>query len=306
MFALGLVAIHQQPGLAAHLAVEIFHAQRIAAFRPVAKFGDAGDETVVGEDNYFAVELVGPFLDGLLHPPFARFHHVDAARIMAVDSAGDFAGEAAGIAGIVQLHVINCPAGIAQFAGEVAHRREDQRDLLLVVFDVGCLFPDLHHQDDGIILRAPPDRREVSRQLVAQDGDEDWAIGASMYRKMPCAFNAGTWRQCRTFGPKPMPGGSAFLQDCAQTKPGHRSQLRAAFDAPENFLNSQDLASISRLRSRILRLRLRIHPAGLLARLRRDIRPDDRGEPLRAGVHDCRTRIPRTSCAARRHKGRCP
>ena len=96
---------------------------------------------------------------------------------MPLDRAGGFAGEAASIVLGVQLHVIDRPAGILQLGGEMAHGGKDQDDLLLVMLDVGRLVPDLHHQDDGIVLGPAPDRGEVAGQLVTEDRDEDGAFG---------------------------------------------------------------------------------------------------------------------------------
>jgi hypothetical protein len=46
----GLVTVHQQARLAAHIAVEIFHAQLFAALRPRGKIINATDEARVGQD----------------------------------------------------------------------------------------------------------------------------------------------------------------------------------------------------------------------------------------------------------------
>ena len=50
--ALRSFAIHQQAGFAAHLAIEVFHAQLFAAFRPGRKTARRADETCVGKDVY--------------------------------------------------------------------------------------------------------------------------------------------------------------------------------------------------------------------------------------------------------------
>ena len=145
----------------------------LAALGPVLELVMRAQEAVVGQDLDLAGELVRPVLDGLLHPPFARFDDVDRARIVAFDCTRDFACKAARIVLAGELHVVDRPPGIAQFLGEVAHGREDQDDLLLVVLDVGRLVPDLHHQDDGIVLGAASKARKRAGQLVAKDGNEN-------------------------------------------------------------------------------------------------------------------------------------
>ena len=139
-----------------------------------------------------AGELVRPLLHVLTHAPLARFHYADEARGVPFDRAGDLAGEAARISLIVQPHVIDRPSGIAQFLGEVPHGGEDQGDLLLVMLDVGRLVPDLHHQDDGIVLGPPADRGKIARQLVAKDGHEYGVVAWAGH----CVSNARPLRKC--------------------------------------------------------------------------------------------------------------
>ena len=55
----------------------------------------------------------------------------------------------------------------------VAHRRQDECQLALVVRDVGRLVGDLHHQQHRCRGVGAVERRQVERQLVAEDGDED-------------------------------------------------------------------------------------------------------------------------------------
>ena len=168
----GLVAIHQQPGLAPHLAIEELHRQSLAIVSPFGKLGDRADEAVVGQDFDRARKLVVPFVHRRPHPPFARLDHADATGCVALDRAGDLAGETPGIFRIVERHVIDGPAFTPQRRGEVAHGREDQDDLLLVVLDVSRLLPNLHHQDHGLLGRRLSQGRKSARKLIAEDGNE--------------------------------------------------------------------------------------------------------------------------------------
>ena len=51
------------------------------------------------------------------------------------------------VGGIIEADVVDGETIGAQFTCEVAHGGEDQRELLLVVADIGRLLRDLHHQD---------------------------------------------------------------------------------------------------------------------------------------------------------------
>ena len=175
--------MHQQPGFPAHLAIEEFHPQAVAILRPFPKFGQRTHEAVVGQNFDVATKLVWPFLDCLLHAPLARLDHVDCARIVAFHSAGNLAGKTARIVRVGQFDIVDGPPRIAQFGCEVAHRGEDQHDLLLVMAHIGRLVPHLHHQDDGVVLRAPSQRGDGSGQLVAQDGDENGAFGGRWHQR---------------------------------------------------------------------------------------------------------------------------
>lgn len=67
---------------------------------------------------------------------------------MSRNGAVDLGCEAAGIVGRVELYIVNCQTALAERLGEVAHRRQHQYDLLLVMPDVAVFFHHrLHHQD---------------------------------------------------------------------------------------------------------------------------------------------------------------
>jgi len=64
--------------------------------------------------------------------------------------------EASRIAGVIELDIINRPAGTVQLLCELAHGREDQGDLFGVMWDVLSLAHNLgHHNHIGVFLPCP-------------------------------------------------------------------------------------------------------------------------------------------------------
>ena len=149
--AFRLLAVHQQPGLAAHLAVEILHAQRLAPLSPAIELGMAGDETVVGEDLNIQGRIKR--LQALQHAPLAGFGHADMGGTMPLGSAEQFARKAAAIAGTIQPNIIDLPAGQTQLFGEMAHCGKEESNLLFMMANIACLTHNLGHQHDGFIRR---------------------------------------------------------------------------------------------------------------------------------------------------------
>jgi hypothetical protein len=169
----GCPSRHQQAGLAAHLAIEELHHEIVARLCPGLEFQYPADEAIVGKHVDGDAESPGPAVDHRLHAPFARLDYADRGWGVAPHRALYLAAEAAAIVGIVEPYIVDIPAFGLQFRREMPHRREDQCDLRLVVPDVGRLLRNLHHQDDGVVLRHAPERGKAVRQLIAEYGDED-------------------------------------------------------------------------------------------------------------------------------------
>ena len=188
------IALHQEAGLAAHCAVEILHGEVLAVVREGAEIGVAGDQAGVWEEAHGAGQAALPFDQRLLHAPFARLGDAHFARVMALAGARYLAGEAAGVGGVVEAHVIDLPAFGAQFRSEMAHRREDQHDLLLVVTHIGRLVPYLHHQDRGLTGGEAFETGESEGELVAEDRHKNGAGHAQVTLEPPIGF---VRRSCR-------------------------------------------------------------------------------------------------------------
>ncbi len=148
----GLVAIHQQAGLAAHFAVEILHAKLLAPLRPGSEFIARADEPAIEAKLDIDAEAFAPTLLHLEHAPFRCFGGDHAMRYVARNGPRQFTGQRAGVCRIVEPDIVDLPAKAAQFIGEGAHRGEDEGQLLLVVANVGRLVRDLGHQHD--VMRA--------------------------------------------------------------------------------------------------------------------------------------------------------
>ena len=166
--ALGLVALHQQPRLAAHLAIEELHAIGFSLVSPTGETAPRAEEAVVLADLQWETKLRGPFAHHLRHPPFAGLRGHEGVRLMRGDGAGEFAGEETRIGGVVKPHIMHADAFAFQFLGEMAHGREDQDDLLLVVRGIGRLLRDLGHEHDVLRGVEAIERAQFARELIAE------------------------------------------------------------------------------------------------------------------------------------------
>ena len=163
-----LVAVHEQVGLAAHLAVEILHPQLLAPLGPAVEAVMAADEAVVLNDHDRHIETVPPALELLAKPPFARFGQDDALVRPLRQRPLDRVGETGAGPGLVEPVIDHPPSRRFQFGREMAHGGEDQGDLLAVMPDIACFADRLDHQDIGLARRGLAQAREVGAQLVAQ------------------------------------------------------------------------------------------------------------------------------------------
>ncbi len=119
-------------------------------------------EAVVGADLHRHRQGLAPILHHLPDPPLAGLGDDDARGRMTGHRPLQLAGEAAGVAGLGQADVVDRDALGFQFGREMAHRGEQERDLLLVVAHIGRLVPHLDQQDD-IALGSRSVRLETRR-----------------------------------------------------------------------------------------------------------------------------------------------
>ena len=166
--ALGLFAVHEQAGLAAHFAVEVFHAQFLAALGPSPELFAGADEARIGTDFERHAEAATPGLHIVEHAPFAGLGDGETLRLVNLDGALHFACETAAITVAIEGSIVDAPAELAEFVREVAHGGEQKRDFLLVVRDVGCFLHHFAHEDEIARRIAAAEARDRGRQLIAQ------------------------------------------------------------------------------------------------------------------------------------------
>lgn len=167
--ARGLVgAVHQQAGGAPHLTIEELHSQLFPPLRPGPETIKAAQEARILADLHRQPSGLLPAAHILRHTPFPGMGAEDARGAQRRRGAGDLAGERVGVRGIVEPAVLHPYAARTQAVGEMAHRREHQHDLLLVVADIGAFAAHLGHQHDIARRVEPLQRRHFIRALVAQ------------------------------------------------------------------------------------------------------------------------------------------
>lgn len=178
----GLVAFHQQAGLAAHLAVEEFHAVLLPPRCPGAEARQRTEEARVLPDLDRHAGGVLPALHVLQHAPFARMRCHDARGAMVCGGAQHLAAEGLGVGRVVQPHMVDPHAAGGERAREVPHGGQHEDDLLRMVRDVGAFLLHLHQQHHVAFGIEPVERGKVARALVPQHHAQGGAghAGASL------------------------------------------------------------------------------------------------------------------------------
>ncbi|KAB2856612.1 MAG: NAD-dependent epimerase/dehydratase family protein, partial [Sphingopyxis terrae] len=148
-------AIHQQPRLAAHHAVEIFHPQSFPTLGPRRELIGCREKSVVGEDG-----AVRPGTHRLGEAPLARFGHAQGKVAMATACARNLAAERSAIVRIVEADIVDAPSLRAHLLGKMAHRGKEKGELLAVVRNVTRFFGDFGHQQNRFGRRRIAQRRD--------------------------------------------------------------------------------------------------------------------------------------------------
>jgi hypothetical protein len=166
--ARGLVPLHQEAGLPPHLAVEPLHPEFLAPLGPGLELGMGAEETVVGEE----VDGQQALFECSDQAELAGFGRQDLGCSRGLGCAQKLAHDGARVLRIVEPGVADAPSRRLQPRRELAHRCEDEGDLLGVVGHVGRLGHDLGNDDriGGAVGLAQ--RRDLLRELVAEDEDK--------------------------------------------------------------------------------------------------------------------------------------
>ena len=168
LFANRLITLHQQARLTAHVAVEVFHPERLASLCPSFKFLQTGDEPIVFQYLDFQ-RCVFQCFD---QAPFTRRRRKNLFRACFFHTAQQFANNTARVLRVVKLRVTHIPAISLQRAREVAHRSKDERDLFWVVLHISRLCHDLGHHHNVFSFVGRAERRKISAQLIPQYENE--------------------------------------------------------------------------------------------------------------------------------------
>jgi hypothetical protein len=161
----------------AHVAVEVFHDQDLAAGRPLPKVVCAAQEMGIGQDLEPDLapdlDLCRPdrLPDLLRDAVFSRLDQAYTPRAVQFEGMGQAAAETRGPRRI-DIDVVDLPALAAQPVGVVAHRAQEQRGARLVRWDPGRLAPRLDHQDTIGLAVAVVEQRRAAVELVAQHEEE--------------------------------------------------------------------------------------------------------------------------------------
>jgi hypothetical protein len=169
--ALGLGALHEEAGAAAHLAVEELHAVLLLRPRPAREFTPCTDEARILADEDGKTQRLAPALHHPLHAPLARLGGDHLRGLMPRDRPLQLAREGARVRGIIERDVIDGDAPAPQLFRKVPHGAEEESDLLLVMAHVGGLVPDLGHEH-AVVRGEPIERGDAARELIAEDEAE--------------------------------------------------------------------------------------------------------------------------------------
>ncbi len=154
--------------LRAHPAIEELHPQRLLRPGPAGERLARAQEVRVDPHVERTAGRRRDALDRLQHPPFARLRDDQRRGALRVEHRVQPFGEVAGHV-VVDAHVDERDAARREPGGEVAHRRQEDRDARLRRPDDGALARGLDHDDrvDGRIEAG--ERAAVDVELIAED-----------------------------------------------------------------------------------------------------------------------------------------
>ena len=168
----GFVAVHQHAMALALLAVEILHAQGLAALGMGCEFADGAEEVAVFANLQWQTAGLGHGLHRLKNAPVARCGHHQSGRSQARDVSLQLGLQAPCVVSCIQLRVVQRAASGLQGDRKVPHRRQEQSRARLARPHVSRFVGHLRHPH-GVGARVEAvegGRGEV--ELIAQHDDE--------------------------------------------------------------------------------------------------------------------------------------
>ena len=199
----GLIALHQDVVPLALLAIEILHAQRLAAFGMRRKVGNAAEEMAILSDIQRQAAVLGDGLDRCQHAPIAGRGHHQAGWLQTQDVSLQLPSQTAGVARHIQPGVVQRSADGLQIQREVAHGRQEHRGARFARPHMGGLVGDFGHPN-GVAARIETvECRCIEVKLVAQHHDQR----AQLSHAQPCC--AGRRRSSTSRRPSSWPTGAA-------------------------------------------------------------------------------------------------
>ena len=170
--AFGFVARHQHAMTLTHLAIEVLHAQRLAAARVSGEIAHAAVEVAIFTHvQRQSLRLCRGF-DCLQHAPVAGRCQHQPGRAQAFDVVLQLQLQAAAIVCSVQRRVMQRTPSGAQRLREVAHGGKEHHRARLARPDVRGFLGHLGHPDGIARGVEPVERRGVQVELVAQHDDQ--------------------------------------------------------------------------------------------------------------------------------------
>ena len=143
-----LAAFHQHVMMTAHLAIEELHAKLLAALGPAFEHAGRAHEPVVVPDLDIDSQLVFPAAHRRKDTVLAGLGQDQPFGAVPCHRARHLTGKAAAVGLVIKPDIVDGDAFLAKFVGKVAHCREQEGDLALVMADIGDFLDHLGHQHD--------------------------------------------------------------------------------------------------------------------------------------------------------------
>ena len=167
----GLLALHEEPGLLTHAAIEVFHARLLASFQPLRECVARAEKVGIRVHLEGQTARARAGIEGLLDVVLSGLGHAQPIH-------GHFAqrGSEGIVEGVMrvgpQRQVMHPPTALSELIGKMPHGAEEDRDAGLVRPHLVALSEAFAHPHRvaGGVRRLQG--RVLQRQLVAENDDQ--------------------------------------------------------------------------------------------------------------------------------------